>query len=282
MPNPNERNLNELHEKIRDTAVCFVSDQGAALGEKVGAALGDLQGQIDLLTGNRTDEVNAAIASVNNLVNLLDGDAETPGLQNLNKLLGLLTEYQGVTERLAAIDTKLGEQAATLATLQGQFSTFITGQNSVDVVGQAGCDCTKIEQDLSAALTTIGEMKGVDDAQAIQIAGLLSQVGSLRTEVVAFNAALATNAAAVAQAQAKADQAVRDTATLRDAVENNRVAAVNGDATNGLRLDALDALIGAVNVEAICTPAKAAFRFTFDESFGAAFARARGRGPAAA
>jgi chromosome segregation ATPase len=276
MPNPNERNLNELHEKIRDTVICVVSDQGAALGEKVGTALGDLQGQIDLLTGNRTDEVNAAIASVNNLVNLLDGDAETPGLQNLNKLMGLLTEYQTVSDRLNAIDAKLAEQAATLTDLQSQITAITTapGGGSGE---QPACDCAKIESDIRAVVADVAAMRGVDAAQQQLLDAMQTQLAGMQSQISGFNAALAANTAELAAAKAKAEQAIADAAALRETVSNDRVTAANAQAANGLRIDALDAIVSAISVEAICAPAKAAFRAVFDDSFGAAFARARNR-----
>jgi predicted nucleic acid-binding Zn-ribbon protein len=184
----------------------------------IGTELGNLQKQIDLISGTDTAAITNLQTQITNLVNLLDGDSNTEGMQNLQNLLALIDRVAALEGWKTTVDDQISQISVTIAAYEDRIANLEQGGGS----GGSSCDCEAIAADISALQNAITALQGVDATQAAQIATLNGRVDALLLQVTNLSEQLAGLAADVASAEAKAQQAVDGLSTLTTAVNTLR------------------------------------------------------------
>jgi outer membrane murein-binding lipoprotein Lpp len=211
MDNPT---INDIKELMQTEIACLLGANNTLIGTE----LGNLQKQINLITGTDTQAITDLQTQIANLTSMLDGDADTPGMQNLQNLLALIDRVLALESWKGTVDTQLSD--LTLAV-----STYETRIAALEQSGGTGatCDCEQIATDLAALNAQIVTLQGVDATQAAQITtlsgrvdGLVAQVTSLGEQLAAMAGDIATAGGNAAAALAAANAAQTAVDTLRD------------------------------------------------------------------
>jgi chromosome segregation ATPase len=205
--------VDDLKNLIQAELACILGE----VGTTVGTEIGNLQKQVDLLTGTDTAALLELQTQITNLTTMLDGDADTPGMQNLTNLLALI-------DRVAALET----WQSTAADQISQFvSTFASIESRIAAVEQGGaggntCDCAQIATDIQGLRDQIVTLQGVDAAQAQQLQTLTTRLNGLETVLEGLSDQLAGLATAIATAGGNADAALTAANAAQNAVNTLR------------------------------------------------------------
>jgi chromosome segregation ATPase len=205
--------INDLKELIQSELGCLVGEIGTVFGTEIG----NLQKQLDLVSGTDTSAIATLQAQIANLVNMLDGDADTPGMQNLQNLLALI-------DRVAALESWRTATEDQLSQISISVQNFETRVAALEVGGTGGtsCDCEQIATDIQSLRDSIVTLQGVDATQAQLIAALTTRLNALDVTITGLNQQLANMAADIATAGGSAQQALDAAQAAQNAVNTLR------------------------------------------------------------
>jgi hypothetical protein len=201
--------LNDLKDLIQSELSCILGEVGSVMGTEIG----NLQKQIDLISGADTAAIAEFRAQVEGLVALLDGDSTTPGMQNLQNLLALI-------DRVTALETWQVSVSDQITQFQSSFS-YIEQRLSAVEAGGGGetCDCAQIATDIQSLRDQIITLQGVDAAQAQSLQTLVTRLNGLDTVLTGLSDQLSNLAGDIATAGGNAQQAL-DAANAAQAAVN--------------------------------------------------------------
>jgi chromosome segregation ATPase len=221
---------------LNQTLECLIEGIGQQTGEAIRTEINNLLGMpnVDL------QALQAAIAAIQSL---LDSDPNTEGFQTGQNII---TQLVALSNRLDALENstvvaqlqvlvnnintalaaetaarEAGDAAlqAALDALSAQYTTLNQQVTSIiNNPGGEGCDCEAIAAQITALETSIGNLQGVDAAQAAQIATLQTQVATLSASLAGASADAAAALAAAQAAQAAAAANAAAVAALQTAV----------------------------------------------------------------
>lgn len=205
--------IDDFKQLLQTELSCLVGEIGSTLGTE----LGNLQKQLDLISGADTAALAEFQAQVTNLVAMLDGDANTPGMQNLTALLGLIDRVQALEEWRSGVDDQISQFTSTFSSIEQRIA-------AVEQSGAGGgnCDCAQIATDIQALRDSIVTLQGVDAAQAQQLLTLAGRVDGLVTQLDTLAEQLAGMATAIATAGGNAQQALEAAQAAQNAVNTLR------------------------------------------------------------
>jgi chromosome segregation ATPase len=183
----------------------------------IGTELGNLQKQIDLISGTDTAAISNLQTQITNLVNLLDGDSNTEGMQNLQNLLALIDRVTALEGWKTTVDDQISQITVSINNYETRIAALEQGGG-----GGSNCDCAAIATDINALREAITALQGVDATQAQQITTLNGRVDALLLQLNNFAEQLAGLASDVAAADGKAQQAIDGLSTLTTAVNTLR------------------------------------------------------------
>lgn len=205
--------IDDLKSLIQTELACILGEVGSVMGTEIG----NLQKQVDLLTGTDTAAIAQLQSQIANLVNMLDGDADTPGMQNLQNLLALI-------DRVAALESWKDATTDQLSQISLAMQTYESRVAALEQAGSGGaaCDCTQIAADIQGLRDQITTLQGVDAGQAQQIAALITRLNAVDLTVAGLSDQLADLAINVATAGGDASAALSAANAAQTAVNNLR------------------------------------------------------------
>jgi len=205
--------IDDLKTLIQSELACILGEVGSVMG----AEIGNLQKQVDLLTGTDTAAIAQLQSQIASLVAMLDGDADTPGMQNLQNLLALI-------DRVVALEGRADAAADQISQIN---STILSYESRIAAMEQAGgggatCDCAQIAADINGLRDTITTLQGVDAGQAQQIAALITRLNALDVTIAGIQDQLTGMATAIATAGGDASAALSAANAAQTAVNSLR------------------------------------------------------------
>lgn len=260
---------------LNQTLECLIDGIGLATGEAI-------RTEINTLLGMPNVDIQALNAAVAQIQSILDADPATEGYQTAQNIITQLValgnridalENSTVVAQLQvlvnSINTGLAAEIAdrqaadqllqdTIAALSAQVDN-LSSQVSVINGTAPECDCVAIAAQITALQNDIGNLTGVDAAQAAQISALQASLTALSGSVAAAQAAAQAAATAAANAQATATAAATAAATAQAAVASLDAREEGRHNGHGNRLNGLESF--QAGVEAIdCVALTARFR----------------------
>lgn len=206
--------IDDIKSLMQAELACLVGEMGTA----VGTELGNLQKQIDLISGTDTAAITNLQTQIANLTAMLDGDADTPGMQNLQNLLALIDRVASLESWKTSVDDQLAQLTSSVNTYETRIAALEAGGS-----GSNSCDCAQIATDIAALQASIVTLQGVDAGQAAQILtltgrvdGLVAQIATLGEQLAGMATDIATAGGQAAAALAAANAAQTAVDTLRD------------------------------------------------------------------
>lgn len=224
--------LDDIKNLMQSELSCVLGEIGGVLGPEIA----NLQKQIDLISGTDTSAITDLQTQITNLVAMLDGDADTPGMQNLQNLLALIDRVASLESWKTGVDDQLAQLTSSVATYETRIAALEAGGGNSNT-----CDCAQIAADIEALQASIITLRGVDAAQQAAITaltgrvdGLVAQIASLTDQLSGMANAIATadgNASAALAAATAAQNAVntlRDREDARHTDHENRIEMIRG------------------------------------------------------
>jgi uncharacterized coiled-coil protein SlyX len=184
--NPQDLDIQEI---VRAEVSQIINHVGGVVGTEIGL----LQKQLNNLMGLDAAAFTLLQTRVQSLYNLLDGDGNTPGMQNLQALMALLDRVAALETAQAVTDTAIANLNDAVADLDDRLSTLsgATAQELADMGAEvASATATAIAAQVTAnaaqvAITVLSERE--DDRHTNHG----NAIGKLRTQVYLSHAGLA-------------------------------------------------------------------------------------------
>lgn len=254
--------IEDFRNLLQSELACLFGDVGATFGTEIG----NLQKQVDLLSGADTEALANLNTQIQNLVSMLDGDAETPGMQNLQNLLALI-------DRVAALETWQVGVADQISQFQSSFTSLQDRLAAVEQAGAGGgaCDCAQIATDIQSLRDQIVTLQGVDAAQAAQLLTLTGRLNALDAIIAGINDQLTGMATSIATAGGNAQQALEAANAAQNAVNTLRDREDNRHTEHGNAIGLIRNQLYGMTV-GLCDAVKPTFAAAFAASKAASLA----------